>query len=164
MFAPSIAVATSGAVHVVWWSPNIGELWEQPGTRPGTSADDLAHLPEAARHGPADGGSTGADVWYARFDPSTNNWDAPERLNHAPGWHFFPHLTVDARERVWVTWASVTHQENYGNLTSDIPYIQTSRARARRAMWFRGARPVVRVRQPDGAWSVVKQLTDPTAC
>ena len=55
---------------------------------------------------------------------------------------------------MWVTWAAVTGQEIYPELTSGIPYVQTARARARRAPWFREARPVVRALDPVAGWRV----------
>ncbi|CAA9269924.1 MAG: hypothetical protein AVDCRST_MAG77-3150 [uncultured Chloroflexi bacterium] len=155
MYDPTITVGTDGAVHVAWWSPNQGESWDRPGTRSGTTADDLHTLGSEAALGEDDGASTGADVWHARYVPDRDggNWTHPERLNQTAGWHLHPTIAAGASGRVWVTWAAVTGAEIYAELTSDIPYVQTARSRARRAPWFREARPVVRILS-GGGWHV----------
>ena len=161
MYDPAIAAGPDGAVHILWWSPNAGEAWEQPGTRAGTTADDLAALGVEEGAGPDDGSATGSDVWHTRYDVRSERWSEPERLNHTAGWHLHPTATVDAMGRLWTGWANVTRQEIYPELTTDIPYVQTGRARAKRAMWFREARPVVRVRESNGTWRVVPVGSQP---
>ncbi|HXI16734.1 MAG TPA: DUF3604 domain-containing protein [Chloroflexota bacterium] len=155
MYDPAIAAGADGAVHVLWWSPNAGEAWKQPGSRAGTTADDLASLDMAERLGSDDASATGSDVWHTRYEARSERWSEPERLNYTSGWHLHPSATVDATGRLWASWAAVTRQEIYPELTSDIPYVQTGRARAKRAMWFREARPVVRVRDGNGPWRVM---------
>lgn len=152
-YDPAIATGAGGAVHVVWWSPNDGEPWDTAGTRAGTTADALRAIGPTAGQA-RDGASTGSDIWYARFDGAT--WTTPARLNHTTGWHLHPRVAVDAGGRVWISWGMITPIEIYGQLNSDVPYVQTATARSRRAPWFREARPVVRVlNSSTGPWSVV---------
>jgi hypothetical protein len=160
MYDVSVTADGSGTVHLVWWSPNGGEAWEPAGTRAGTTADDLRTLSPAARLGNDDGSSTGSDVWYARYDPlgsgDAGRWCEPERLNRTAGWHLHPTASTGDDGRVWVTWSAITGRECYPELTSDIPYVQTARARAKRAPWFREARPVVRLWQPaSSSWHML---------